>query len=540
MSLRDPGFRKDSARSNLIPSVAKSLHAFILPLSFWSSFQAPTLTMEDGTVDESLVPNDCSSWEMNDVVSCCTLVCRVLRNVCAGCEMAQNRVRVCQCLPLLLTVLRICSTNKLTEKCTPDLFKSLYCTGLQAIGNSVASNSENAKVIWESGWPTPLLTVITDEHTADLKIIALMIIYNCLLKLPSHLRDFSNCEEGGLLVDTLLSITYGSNTGPVSENELRIKQESLVWLELLVNLLVANGFFIPIHQQISSRTKIREGEQCEWSETLFLYLIEDLVSAGIDKSSGSKVSFKLSAADCGYIANEFALILAICKENAFRSAGEQQSSKLMSCMMQFIQLIAAVTTEEGSEIRQAMREKGLLRNVVDLLRSVMVAQPASQKLADQKQPLGPVGECSPAPGAGSSSTPADCDMLRERGLKRDLVRVIANMCFRDRASQDAVRELGGIPLVLSCTCVDENNPYSREWSVVAIRNLCDNNLDNQKVACPALLDHAVRAMLNRGTAARALLGHGQAPLTPALDRRWEPWASAVVLMQRKSESDRLS
>ena len=41
------------------------------------------------------------------------------------------------------------------------------------------------------------------------------------------------------------------------------------------------------------------------------------------------------------------------------------------------------------------------------------------------------------------------------GLKRDLVRVLANMCYNDRQSQDAVREAGGIPLILASTNIDE-------------------------------------------------------------------------------------
>jgi hypothetical protein len=43
-------------------------------------------------------------------------------------------------------------------------------------------------------------------------------------------------------------------------------------------------------------------------------------------------------------------------------------------------------------------------------------------------------------------------------MKRDLVRVVANMVHAHTANQDLVRNLEGIPLVLNCCQVDDHNP----------------------------------------------------------------------------------
>lgn len=346
----------------------------------------------------------------------------------------------------------------------------LHRNCLQVIGNSVASHSENAKVVWALSWPSPLLSVIIDDSTLELKTIALMIIYNCLLKSPMHLREFANSEECALALDRMLRIVYRTSPGPLSESEVQRLKEVTEWTELIVKLLVVNGYFVPIHQRISIR---KTPEEVESSETVLLYLIEDLIKEGLEESPTSKFGLKLTEADCAYIAHEFSLILAICKESAFRSIHVQDlsSSNIVSRLMQFIELISTVTTDSGVGIRRAMREKGLLAHVVDLLKSVQAAIPSSPtKLAHKV-----------APDVKEIKEDSRPHPLQGRGLKRDLVRVIANMCYQDRASQDAVRELGGIPLVLSSTCIDENNPYSREWGVVAIRNLCENNLENQQV-----------------------------------------------------------
>ena len=42
-----------------------------------------------------------------------------------------------------------------------------------------------------------------------------------------------------------------------------------------------------------------------------------------------------------------------------------------------------------------------------------------------------------------------------------------------------VREEGAIPLILACTNIDESNPFAKEWAILAIRNLCECNPENQ-------------------------------------------------------------
>ncbi|KAI9483386.1 MAG: spinocerebellar ataxia type 10 protein domain-containing protein [Benjaminiella poitrasii] len=66
-------------------------------------------------------------------------------------------------------------------------------------------------------------------------------------------------------------------------------------------------------------------------------------------------------------------------------------------------------------------------------------------------------------------------------IKRECVRFIGTMCHKDRFMQDRVRELEGLPLILSQMKIDDSNPYLREYATLALRNLMEDNMENQKI-----------------------------------------------------------
>ncbi|GAN03874.1 conserved hypothetical protein [Mucor ambiguus] len=66
-------------------------------------------------------------------------------------------------------------------------------------------------------------------------------------------------------------------------------------------------------------------------------------------------------------------------------------------------------------------------------------------------------------------------------LKRECVRMMGTMCYKDKSMQDKIRQLGGIPLVLCQFKIDDSNPYLREYATVALRNIMENNPENQKL-----------------------------------------------------------
>jgi len=66
-------------------------------------------------------------------------------------------------------------------------------------------------------------------------------------------------------------------------------------------------------------------------------------------------------------------------------------------------------------------------------------------------------------------------------LKKNLVRLLANLCYHNGRVQDIAREKDAIPLLLDMFGIDQKNPFLREWCILAIRNLLENNLANQEI-----------------------------------------------------------
>lgn len=67
------------------------------------------------------------------------------------------------------------------------------------------------------------------------------------------------------------------------------------------------------------------------------------------------------------------------------------------------------------------------------------------------------------------------------GFKCNMVRLLGNLTYRNKANQDEMRECNGIEMLLDCSPLDIRNPLITQWVVVATRNLCENNPENQAV-----------------------------------------------------------
>ncbi|XP_053687919.1 ataxin-10 [Sabethes cyaneus] len=65
-------------------------------------------------------------------------------------------------------------------------------------------------------------------------------------------------------------------------------------------------------------------------------------------------------------------------------------------------------------------------------------------------------------------------------LKSSLVKALVNLLYQNKTNQNLARETGFIPVLLECTNLDARNPLIKEWTILAIRNLCEDNLENQK------------------------------------------------------------
>ncbi|CAN6302544.1 unnamed protein product [Urochloa humidicola] len=77
------------------------------------------------------------------------------------------------------------------------------------------------------------------------------------------------------------------------------------------------------------------------------------------------------------------------------------------------------------------------------------------------------------------------------GYRRDLVAVIANCLHGRKKVQDEIRRLGVIMLLLQQCVIDEDNPYLREWGLLAIKNLLENEENQKEVSELEMQEHVI-------------------------------------------------
>ena len=106
---------------------------------------------------------------------------------------------------------------------------------------------------------------------------------------------------------------------------------------------------------------------------------------------------------------------------------------------------------------------GLLERVIDLLRLIHAAG------SDTTSIFSP---CASIKAEGDITNVAE-------GFKSHLIRLIGNLCYKNKENQDKVSELDGIPLILDSCGIDDSNPFLTQWVVYAIRNLTEDNSRNQ-------------------------------------------------------------
>lgn len=158
---------------------------------------------------------------------------------------------------------------------------------------------------------------------------------------------------------------------------------------------------------------------------------------------------------------------------------KQQSTQILTAMkaskqplepsevIRLLQILIMVSAEESTK-SLIQDDKSLLIDTVYLLR--MIHDLGKE---DPNSPFAPVRKVSEEGGQRSLETdPAF-------GFKRDLVRLLGNLCWNHKSNQDEVRELDGIALILDCTSIDERNEFIKEWALFALRNLCSDNRENQ-------------------------------------------------------------
>ncbi|XP_052645542.1 ataxin-10 isoform X2 [Harpia harpyja] len=201
----------------------------------------------------------------------------------------------------------------------------------------------------------------------------------------------------------------------------------------------------------------KERLESEWSVTL-LELIMEKVS---EKNPVTSEEMNLFMRHADFLAGCFKeKCKAVLKLTSAADAEDEEAL----VTIRLLDVLCEMTSNNG-QLEHLQALPGLLETAIDTLRLTHLAG---------KQAVNIFTATHTMTGQEEISHPAV-------GFKSHLIRLIGNLCYKNKENQDKVYELDGIPLILDNCSIDDNNPFVNQWAVYAIRNLTEQNERNQEL-----------------------------------------------------------
>ncbi|XP_051467425.1 ataxin-10 isoform X2 [Apus apus] len=370
------------------------------------------------------------SNESVDLDTCLLLTAecfRCLRNACVECAKNQHVMRNLGLISTSVHLIKLLHGIQMKEEL---LLTALRCS-LQFLGNIAAGNRDSQNSIWKCAFPDLFLTCLTYN---DEKIVAYccMILFTCL-----------NSEKVRELLDP------GNLT--VAFHVLKVYKEQLEseWSFLIVtdHLLKCPELVKALYAKLSNQERV----------TLL-----ELIMVNVNEKNpvtSEEVNVLMTHADflAGCFQENCEAVLKL------TSAADAEDEEAL-VTIRLLDVLCEMTSNNG-QIEHLQSLPGLLETAIDTLRLTHIAG---------KQAVNIFTATHAMTGQEEISHPAV-------GFKSHLIRLIGNLCYKNKKNQDKVYELDGIPLILDNCSIDDNNPFVNQWAVYAIRNLTEHNERNQEL-----------------------------------------------------------
>ncbi|XP_068808257.1 ataxin-10 isoform X3 [Struthio camelus] len=347
------------------------------------------------------------SCESVDVDTCLLLVAecfRCLRNACIECAKNQHVMRN---LGLIATSVRLIKVLHGAQMKQESLLTAFRCS-LQFLGNIAAGNGDSQNSIWKCAFPDLFLTCLT---YSDEKIVAYccMVLFTCL-----------NSEKVRDLLDP------GNLTVPL--HVLKVYKEELEteWSFLIVtdHLLKCPELVKALYAKLSNQERVT-----------LLELIMAKISENNPVTSEEMTVFLRHAdflAGCFQEKSQAVLKLT--------SAADAKDEEALVAI-RLLDVLCEMTSTSG-QLEHLQALPGLLETAVDTLRLTHLAGKQAANIFTATQVM---------TGQEEISHPAV-------GFKSHLIRLIGNLCYKNKENQDKIFQLDGIPLILDNCTIDDNNP----------------------------------------------------------------------------------
>ncbi|KAJ0015578.1 hypothetical protein NQD34_009198 [Periophthalmus magnuspinnatus] len=351
---------------------------------------------------------------------------RAQRNACVQSTGNQSLLRDLGFINVTLKILKYLQTKE-----DQDVLEPLRC-GIQFIGNVAVGNETCKDDIWQLSVPDQLLQLlcVDDEKTVT---YASMVVHTCL--------DEAKVETLALPENIPLALKV---------MELCRTQPDIDW-----TVLIAAQHFLKCAALVEAMyTRMQHHDRVTLLELLLAQLREDDSECGVPPAVAS---FLASSFQSG------------CSAVLTLATGAVSSNEVLQEALTVISLLDVLCemSSDHAEFMFLQDHPDLLTNTTDLLAQVHAIGKSSKNIFSASQNF--------------SSFSGDTQLSPVVSFKAHLIRLIGNLCHNNNNNQNKMRELDGIPLILDNCNIDSNNPFINQWAIFAIRNLLENNLENQKV-----------------------------------------------------------
>ncbi|RWS02672.1 ataxin-10-like protein [Dinothrombium tinctorium] len=160
--------------------------------------------------------------------------------------------------------------------------------------------------------------------------------------------------------------------------------------------------------------------------------------------------------------------LSSTKETTTTMASESLSPLEVSKMLT---ILCEVTS--NSDHAKQFQQKSLVENLLDTLKALHLLAKSDSPESVFKS-IATLRE-------KNSTKEEELELSPTYGFKRNIIRLITNLSYQCLDVQNWVREMDGIPLILDVCRLDASNPYIMQWCIFAVRNLLENNRENQSI-----------------------------------------------------------
>ncbi|XP_036257556.1 ataxin-10 [Molothrus ater] len=389
------------------------------------------------TSTSSAIEQSCKdSCGLADLDTCLLLIAecfRCLRNACVECAKNQHVLRNLGLISTSVHLIELLHGIQIKEEL---LLTALRCS-LQFLGNIAAGNGDSQNSIWKCAFPDLFLTCLP---YSDEKIVSYccMVLFTCL-----------NSERVRELLDP--------GNLPVALHVLRVYKEQLdsEWSFLIVteHLLKCPELVKALYAKLSNQERVT--------------LLELMMVKVSDKNSVSSEEMNVFVRHAGFLADCFQEKCGAVLKLTAAAAAEDEEALVTIRLLD----VLCEMTSNSSQLEHLQAFPGLLETAVDTLRLTHLAG---------KQAVNIFTATHAVTGQEEISHPAV-------GFKSHLIRLIGNLCYKNKENQDKVYDLDGISLILDNCSIDDNNPFVSQWAVYAIRNLTEQNEQNQ--ALIAQMEH---------------------------------------------------